>query len=165
VILIQLRVERINLPLPKRIVKSVVNRCRENAEARSRGTVDHQRLRHASQLLIGHYIRQLRQFFQLRYKIVRHAVQFALVWVFQGVLILRSADAIVNCEILHRLHVKLYAFDLGELRSKPVYHFSGRDFPLLKRLEIDLDSPAVESRVRPIRSDEGRDTVHRRIVQ
>ena len=65
VILIQLRVESIDLPLTESIVECVVDGFRGNPETGSRGAIDRHRRREAAQLLIRHHVGQLRQLLQL----------------------------------------------------------------------------------------------------
>ncbi len=87
---------------------------------------------------------------------------FSSLWlrIFQRVLILGAADAIVHSEILHRLHVEHDSRNLRQFRAQAIDHLSGGNPALLQRFQIDLDSPAVQRRIGSIRSDEGRDTLY-----
>ena len=65
VILIHLRVHRIDLALAERVIESAVDRLRCDSKARRGNAVDHQRFRYAAQLLIRRDIgefRKLREF-------------------------------------------------------------------------------------------------------
>ncbi len=65
-------------------------------------------------------------------QVVRHGVQFVRVRIFERVLILGAADAVIDREILHRLHVELDALDLGQLWLKPADDLGGGDAALLR---------------------------------
>ena len=59
----------------------------------------------------------------------------------------------------------LIPWHLRQLRAQPVDHLRGGNLALVERLQIDLDAAAVQRGVRPIRADERRNAVHRRIGQ
>ena len=68
VILVQLRVHRVNLALAKGIVERVVDRGRGNPQTGSCCAIYNQRYGKAAQLLIGSHIFKLRQSFNLATK-------------------------------------------------------------------------------------------------
>jgi hypothetical protein len=124
VILIQLRIHRINLSLPKRVIERVVDSRWRNSEPRSGRTIDHHRFCFTAQLLVRYHISQLWQLLQLRNQLGRHRIQLRLVRIFQRVLVLGPAHHIVDAQILHRLHVKLDALDLFQLPCQAIDDFS-----------------------------------------
>jgi len=120
VILVQLRVHRVDLSLAERIIKRVVDGRWCDAESRRSRAIDHHLLRLATQLLICDNIGQLWQLLQLCDQSARHGIQLGLVGIFHRVLILGAAHDIVDGQILHRLHVQLDALDLLQLRCQAV---------------------------------------------
>jgi hypothetical protein len=72
VILVELRIQRIDLALSECVVQRVVDGRRRDAEARSGGAINDQGFGYASQLLIGDHVRQFRQLLQPGDKIMRH---------------------------------------------------------------------------------------------
>ena len=163
-VLVQLCVHRVDLTLAEGVIQRVIDGRRSDAEARGRRSINHYRLRLTAQLLIGDHIGQLWELFQLSHEIVRDTVQFGLTGVFQRVLVFGSADAIVHRQVLHRLHIERDAGNLRYLRLQSLDHRGRRHLAILERLQIDLDSTAVEGSVRAVGSDEGRDPGDRRIV-
>ena len=107
VILVELRVHRIDLALTKSIVEGVVDGGRGHAESRSSGSVDHQGHREAAHLLVGRNIFELRQFFEASDKAIGPVVELILIWIFKRVLKLRPTHAVVHSDVLHRLHKNL----------------------------------------------------------
>ena len=77
-----------------------------DAHPRSCHAINHQRYRQAAVLLIGGNIGQLGQLLQLRDEPAGPEVQFVRVRIFQRVLVLRAADAVVDGDVLHRRHVQ-----------------------------------------------------------
>ena len=114
-ILVQLRVQSRNLPLPEGVVERFVDHFGRNAHARSGHAVDHKRGRQSRGLLVGRYVAKLRQPLQLLHELCRPRVQFVLVGIFERVLILRAAYAVLDRQILHRLHVQSDAFHVFQL--------------------------------------------------
>ncbi len=68
--------------------------------------VEHQRRLQPLHLLIAGHVAQFRQLLQLGQHLRREGVQFVRVGIFQRVLELRAAHAVLHREILHRLHVQ-----------------------------------------------------------
>ncbi len=162
-VLIHLRVEGIDLPLPEGVVQGVVDRRRRDAHARRRCSVDGQRGRQPVRLLIRHYIRHLRKRLEFREHIVDHSVQLSRVRVFERVLILGATDTIIDCQILHRPHVEPDALDLRKLRPEAADQLRGGEPAPRERLEVDLNAAAVESRIGSVGPDEGGDALHGRV--
>jgi hypothetical protein len=92
VILVQLRVHRIDLPLAECVVQRVVDRRRRHAKPRSSRAIDHQRHGQAAHLLIRRNIFELRQLLQLADKSVGPVIQFNWIGILQRVLVLRPAN-------------------------------------------------------------------------
>src|SRR5580704_9068294 len=74
--LVELRVHRIDLALSQSVVQCVVDGRRCDAETRGRDTIDDQRDREPSRLLVGGDILELGQGFQFRDKAIGPVVQF-----------------------------------------------------------------------------------------
>ena len=104
VILIHLRIHRVNLPLAKGVIQRVVDGRGRDAESRGRDPIDDQRYCESSGLLVGGNVLQFRQLLQTGDEAVGPVVQFIRVGVFERVLVLGAADAIVDSNVLHRLH-------------------------------------------------------------
>ena len=84
------------------------------------------------------------------------------VGVFQTVLKLRAADAILHRQILHRLHEERDALHLGQFGLQAADDVAGADLAVFERLQVDLNASAVERRVGAVDADEGRQALHRR---
>ena len=68
-------------------------------------------------LLIGGHVFQLGQLLQLRDKFVGPLVQLVGVGIFERVLVLRAAHAVVDRDVLHRLHIKMNPLHLLQIAS------------------------------------------------
>ena len=124
-VLVQLRVHRVDLPLTEGIVECIVDRRGSDTQARGRGAIDHQRDGQAAHLLVGGNIFELRQLLQTRNKTIRPIVQFVLIGIFKRVLILCTADAVIDRDVLHRLHEELNSVHLAEPGLKPADNIRG----------------------------------------
>ena len=62
------------------------------------------------------------------------------VGIFETVLVLCAADAVLDGQVLHRLHVERDAIDLGEHRLQAADDL-GMELPLFQRLQVDLMRP------------------------
>ena len=78
---------------------------------------------------------------------------------------LRAADAIFDSQVLNRLEEKRDAIDLGEFGLQAADDIGGADFALGERLEIDLDTPAIQCGVCAVNADERREALDRRILE
>src|ERR1700739_127295 len=107
-------------------------------------------------LLIGRDIFKLRKLPELGNELRRPLIQFVLVGSFECVLILRTANAVVDRDVLYRLHIEMNAWYLFKILLQPPDHIGSADIALFERLEIYRERPAVESGVGSIRSDKGR---------
>ena len=112
VVLIHLGIHRVNLPLTESVIESVVNGRRRDPKSRGRNPVNYQRHSQSPRLLIGGDIFQFRQLLQPADEAVGPVIQFIRVRIFERVLVLRAAHAIVHRNILHRLHEQLYTLNL-----------------------------------------------------
>ena len=155
-ILIQLCVHCAYLPLTVRVIEGAIDGRRSDAKPRCGDAIDNQRCRQASGLLVGGDIGKLRQLLHLVDKPVSPQVQLIGVWVFQRVLVLRAADAVVHRNVLHRLHEKFDAFNLLEVLLQPANHVGSADAARVQRLQVDGHPPAVQRGVGPIRAYKGR---------
>jgi hypothetical protein len=77
-----------------------------------------------------------------------------LIRVFQCVLELVAAGAIIHRKVLDRLQIEVDAFDFSQFGIKPAYHRCRVHVTLGKRFQVDLDASAVEGRVGPVYSNE-----------
>src|SRR5712671_2681648 len=91
--------------------------------------------------------------------------QLFRVHILQAVLKLRAAYAIFNGEVLHRLHEERDAVNIGKLGLKAPDNVGGGNLALLERLEINLDSAAVQRAIDAVNPDEGGQAGDRRIFQ
>ena len=64
-------------------------------------------------------------------------VEFLGIGIGQRILILGLREPTAHGDILERLHVKLGAHDLRDLRSQPLNHLLGGDVALVERLELN----------------------------
>ena len=78
---------------------------------------------------------------------------------------LRAADAVFNGKILHGLHVESDSGDLRQFRLQAADDVGSADLALVERLQIELDTAAVERDIRSIDADEGGKTLHGRVLQ
>ena len=104
VILIHLRIHRVDLPLAEGVIQSVIDGRRRDAQARGGDPVNHQSYGQPSQLLIGRDVFQLRQLLQSVDEAVGPGIQLGGVGVFERVLVLRAAHPVVYADVLHRFH-------------------------------------------------------------
>src|ERR1700742_469480 len=79
VILVQLRVHRVDLPLAKGIVERLVDGCWGNTETRRSYTIDYEGNGHAAKLLVRRNILKLRQFLEPRHEPAGPVIQFILI--------------------------------------------------------------------------------------
>ena len=78
---------------------------------------------------------------------------------------MRAADAVLDRQVLHRLHEERDPIHLCKFRLEPTNHVRSRNAALLERFQVDLDAPAVDGRVRAVNADEGRKAFDGRILQ
>ena len=142
-ILIELRVQRRDLPLPESVIKGFVDGLRRDPHAGSGDAVDDQRGGQALRLLIRGDVAKFRNRFELVDKSSRPEIQFIGVRIFQRVLILRAADAVFHRQVLHGLHVQRDPIDFFEFRLQPSNHIAGAYFPLLQGLQVNEDAAAI----------------------
>lgn len=153
-VLIQLRVHRIDFTLSEGVIQSIVDGRRSHPETRCGGTIDLHLLGCGTQLLVCDHICQLWQLFQLCNELLCHRVQLCLVGIFQRVLVLRSAHHVIDGQILDWLHVELDAGYFLQLRREAVDDLRCRELALFQRLEVDLNPTAVERRICSVGPDE-----------
>ena len=103
-ILVRLREDGRDLALAKGIIQRIVDGLRADAEARRRIAVDDQERLQAQVLVVAGHITELRQRLQLLHKARRPEAQLLRIGIFEAVLILRAADAVLDGQVLHRLH-------------------------------------------------------------
>src|SRR6266851_1180530 len=165
VILVLLRKDRRHLPLRKRIIQRIVDVLRCNPQPRSCIAVDHQARLQPAELFIARHIAQNRNGLQLRDQLVGPQRQLLRVRVLKRVLVLRPAHPVFHRQILQRLQKTLDPTHLRHLRLQPLNHLQRRRRTQFTILQIDLYAPTIQRRVRPINSDERRNTLHILVLQ
>ena len=103
VILIQLRKNGGDQPLPESVVQGVVNVRRKNPQPRRGVAVDGERCNQALVQLVAGDVAQLRQFLQPINKLRSPVGEFLGINVFQAVLKLRAAHAVFHRQVLNGL--------------------------------------------------------------
>src|SRR5947209_2956372 len=156
VILVELRKNGRDLALAEGVVQSVINVGRKHADSRGSVAVDGKRGEQPLSQLIGGHIAQLGEVLQLIHKAGNPVREFLGVHVFQTVLELRSADAIFNGQILHRLHEQGGAIHFRYFRLQTPDYLHGIDFSDGQRLQIYLKPAAVEGDVGAINTNKRR---------
>ena len=164
-ILVQLREDRRYETLSECVVQSVVDHLRRNSKTRGAVSIDHQSCLESLGLLVAGDIAQFGQRLQLFNQPRRPGIQLVRICIFETVLKLGTADPIVNCESLYRLHKQRDAFDSFQFRLQAPDDLGGASLPLIVRLQVDLHAPAVDCGVRSIDSDERREAFHIRVLQ
>ena len=99
-------------------------------DAVTRSIIERDRAR--ARLLVGGHVFQLGQLLQFGDKLVGPLVQFVRVGIFKRVLVLRAAHAIVDRDVLHRLHVEMDARHLLQAGLQPADHVGGADVALAR---------------------------------
>ena len=155
VVLVHLRIHGADLPLAERVIKCVIDGGGRDAQAGGGNAVDHQRYSETASLLIGGNVFQFRQLLEPRDETIGPLIQLIHVGVFERVLVLRPAHAVVDGDVLHGLHKQLDSLNLIQFRLEPANHVGCADIPLIERLEIDRHPAAVEGGIRAIGADKG----------
>ncbi len=106
VVLVELRVHRVDFALAIGVVESVVQGRGGNSEARRGDPVNRKKKRLGAGLLIGGDVFQAFEPLQLGHEFVGPFIQLVFVGILEGVLILGASDAVVDADVLHRLHVQ-----------------------------------------------------------
>ena len=115
--------------------------------------------------MIGRDIAQLRKLSEFLDNLLGPVIQFISIRVLERVLVLRSAHAVFDGEVLHRLHVKCDSIHFLKLWLQTTDHIRSANLSLTQRLEIDQHASAVKSRVSSIDADERRQAFHSGILQ
>ena len=154
VVLIRLRVESIDLPLPECVVKGGTNLVGIDVETRGGGAVIFHMSADSIRLLIRNHVGDFWELAEFCDKFHRPVVEFVNVGILERILVLRPADAVVDRQILNRLQVQMNSGNL--LRALlQASDDGGGGFPaLLERLEVNLDATAIQRCVGAIRADE-----------
>ncbi len=144
-ILVQLREHGGHFALAVSVVKGVVDGGRRDAQTGSRIAVEDHAHAQPIHLLIGCHVTQLGYFLQTRHHLGNEGIQLGCIRILERVLILRAADAIFHCQILHRLHVKRDSGNLGQRRLQAPDNVARVDLAVLEGLQVNLNAPAVLS--------------------
>ena len=112
-VLVELRVNDRHLPLAERVIERVVHGLRQHVEAGRLVAVHlHGELQTVG-LLVAGGVGEFGQRAQTVEQLVGPGTQFGGVGVLQNVLVLRAADAAVDLEVLHGLHVEGNALEVA----------------------------------------------------
>ena len=103
--------------------------------------------------------------FSLSTKRLVQLVQLVHVGIFQRVLILGPAHAVIDGDVLHRLHVQLDAVHLGQAVVEAANDVRSAEIALVERLEVDGHASAVQRGVGAVGADEGGEAFDRRVLQ
>src|SRR5258708_20158553 len=142
-VLIQLRENRGDLALAKSVVQRVVDRLRQNTQARCCVTIDGNRRLQSAILLVGGDGGQLGQRGQLGEQLGSPVRQFFSVRVFHRVLELRAADPVFHGQILHWLHEERNTFNVVQPGLQPANNRWSVIGSLFTRLQVNLYAPAI----------------------
>ncbi len=167
-VLVQLGVEGADEALAVGIVEGVIDGGGCDAEAGGGDAIDHEGDGASAGLLIGGHVFEHVDLFQLRDELVGPLVQLVHVRIFQRVLILGAADAVVDGDVLHRLHVEVHAGDVAEFvlqAANDIGRVDAAGRTLIERLEVDGDAAAVERGIDAVGADEGGKTFDGGVAQ
>ena len=103
-VLIELREHRRDLSLAVRVVQCRVERLRRDAQAGRRVAIDREACLQPVVLLVAGDVPQDRQGLQPRDEPGNPGSKFLRIGILEAVLVLRPADAILDGEVLYRLH-------------------------------------------------------------
>ena len=106
-ILVRLRVESANLPLPKGIVECGVYLVWGDVETGRSRPVDGEVCAYAICLLVRSDISDLRQLAKLRDQPSSPLIQLQGVRIFERVLVFGPTHSVIDCQVLYRLQVRL----------------------------------------------------------
>ena len=155
-VLVRLREYRRHQPLAEGAVQGAVDGRGRDAEPARRGAVELDiRLQPAILQVAGH-VCELRHLLQPVDELVHPGAEFAGIHRLDGELVLRAADASLDRQVLHRLHVERDALDLGEFRLQAPDDVRCTGPALGTRLEVDQQPSAVQRGVGAVDADERR---------
>ena len=165
VVLIELGEDRRDLALAEGVVEGVVDGLGQDGEARGEVAVDDQRGHEAAVLLVARHVAQLRESPEPLDEPRGPLGELPRVRVLEGILVLRAAHAILDGQVLHRLHVEGDPLHVLDRRAESADDGGGIGAPRVPGLEIDLDAPAVRRHVGPVHADERRQALDVGILQ
>ncbi len=145
-ILIGLRVHRIDLALTKGIVRARIHGRRRKPEPRRGHSIDRHEGGQPTELLIGRDVAELRQTFQAATNLVVQLFRFVRVRIFERVLVLGATQPVVDADVLNWLHVQgdaLHSARKFGLQSTD--HVGRAQAARCQRLQVDRDSSAIEA--------------------
>eukprot|EP01022_Parablepharisma_sp_SALTPOND_P004196 TRINITY_DN118_c0_g1_i13.p1 TRINITY_DN118_c0_g1~~TRINITY_DN118_c0_g1_i13.p1 ORF type:complete len:2030 (+),score=744.92 TRINITY_DN118_c0_g1_i13:50280-56369(+) len=165
-ILVRLRIDGGDEALAEGVVERIVDGGRGDAQARGSIAVDLDVGLQTLVLQVGGHIGQFRLLLQAGDQLGHPGAEHVGIGIFQGELVLRARDAILDGQVLHRLHVQGHARHLLRQRGlQAADDIGGRDVALLVRLQVDEHAAAVEGGIGAIHADEGRQALDGRIGQ
>ncbi len=152
-ILIRLGEDGRDQPLTKGVIERGVHVRRSNAEAR-RFIAVQLNVRDAPLILqVTHHAIKLGPLLQCRHQFRRLADQIFTVGIIEGELILTRRDLIVDGEILRRLQIEPDARHIGGRLLQLFNHLIRFHITGAKRLQVDLQPPAVKAGVGAVDAD------------
>jgi hypothetical protein len=154
VVLVRLCVEGADLALTERVIESGVNIVRGDTHARRGRPVDDQIFSQPPKLSVCSHVSQLWLFAQFCNHLFSTLIEFGLIRVFQCVLELVAAGAIIHREVLYGLQIEVDAFHFSQFGIKPADYRCRVHVTLGKWFQVDLDASAVEGCIGPVHSNE-----------
>ena len=116
-VLVGLGVEGVDFALAVGVVEGVVDGGGGDAEARGGDAVDDELDGARAGLLVGGHVFELGHLLELGHELVAPRVELVGVGILERVLVLGAADAVVDGDVLHRLHIEMNTLNLGEVLS------------------------------------------------
>ncbi len=160
-----MREERGDLTLAERTVERVIDVRDCHTQPTRRIAINlHESLQPAILKVAGD-IREFRQPLQRADQPRRPLLQQLLIRTGERELKLSATDPVLDRQLLDRLQVECDPLHCPGAFPQPANDRRGRVAPFAMGLEIDEHAPAVERRVGPVDSDEGRKAFDRRILE
>ena len=164
-VLTGLGVDGADLALAKSVIQGIVDSADADAQTRRGVTVDVQKHLQATVLQVAGHVGQFRLLAQRLDQTRRPGFQQLAVGRLQGELELGTADAILDGQVLHRLHEQLDTGNLRQLRTQTLDYLTGGDVAFGVGFQVDQQTAAVERRIVAIHANRRGQAGHRRITQ
>src|SRR6266571_4036539 len=116
-------------------------------------------------LVIARHVGELRQLPEAIDQAVHRRGELVRIRVLDGELVLGAADAVLDGEVLHRLHVEGDALDLRDPRLQPPHDLRDVGAALGPGLQVDEHAAVVERGVDAVHADERGDAFHGGVLQ
>ncbi len=164
-VLIRLREDRRHQALAERVVQRVVDRGGCDAQSAGRRPVELDVSLQPAILVIAGHVGQLRHLLQPLEDLGNPLGQVRRIHGLEGELVLRAADAVLDRQVLHRLHVERNALHPGKLRLQAPDDVACAGAAHAPGFQVDEHPSAVERGIRPVDADERRQARDGRILE